>query len=240
GCLEAWVLPEREHREQACLAALETLAEAAEQRGDYAGALSLLRRAESLDNLRDSLQRRLMRVLAASGDAPAALLAYREYRLRLHRELNVEPDADTVRLFQQIRADSKGQSGLSGSRDRGEKASNASPSGTDVPALDSPIAPLPHPITALIGREQDVQDVVARIAASRLVTLSGAGGVGKTRLAIEAAREAADGFAAGAAFVALASLSDPTLLPSFVATALGLREAGATGSAAMLEALRAW
>ena len=46
GCLEAWVFPEREHREQACLTVLETLAESAEQRGDYAGALVLLRRAE--------------------------------------------------------------------------------------------------------------------------------------------------------------------------------------------------
>ena len=92
------------------------------------------------------------------------------------------------------------------------------------PLRPLPRHPLPHPITALIGREEDVRDVVARITASRLVTLAGAGGVGKTRLAIEAAWAAADGFPAGAAFVALASLSDPALLPSFVATALGLRE----------------
>src|SRR5437868_2247008 len=98
GCLEEWVLPERENRAQACLVALETLAEAAEERGDFGDAIGLLRRAAAMDGLRDSIQRGLMRVLAASGDTPAALMAYREYRLRLHREMNAEADADTVRL----------------------------------------------------------------------------------------------------------------------------------------------
>jgi predicted ATPase/DNA-binding SARP family transcriptional activator len=248
GCLEAWVLPEREHREQACLMALEALAEAAERRGDYTGALALLRRAEALDNLRDSIQRRLMRVLTASGDTPAALLAYRDYRLRLHSELNLEPDADTVRLFQQIRAAAGETAKAASSTSSLRPSSPPSPhqvirSGTrgagDGHQVITP-APLPHPITALIGREQDVEEVGARIAASRLVTLAGAGGVGKTRLAIEAAREAAGGFPEGAAFVALASLSDPALLPSFVAMALDLQEKGATGTEARLQALITW
>src|SRR5438874_3640086 len=77
GCLEEWVLPERENRAQACLVALETLAEAAEERGDFGDAVGLLRRAAAMDGLRDSIQRRLMRVLAASGDTPAALMVYR-------------------------------------------------------------------------------------------------------------------------------------------------------------------
>src|SRR5579871_3937847 len=108
GCYEAWVSLERESREQACLTALETLAASAEQRGDLGEALPLLRRAEGMDGLRDSIQRSLMRVLAASGDTPAALLAYREHRLRLRREMNVEPDAETTRLFRQIRAAGRG------------------------------------------------------------------------------------------------------------------------------------
>src|SRR4051812_46005694 len=71
GCYEAWVPPERERREQACLQALETLAGRAAERGDHAAALRHLRQAETLDPLRDSTARRLMTALEATGD-PAA------------------------------------------------------------------------------------------------------------------------------------------------------------------------
>jgi DNA-binding SARP family transcriptional activator len=104
GCVEEWVLVEREARAEQCLVALETLAERAEGRGNSREAVRDLRRAQAMDPLRDSMNRRLMRILAASGDAPAALLAYREYRDRLHREMSGEPDVETTRLFQEIRA----------------------------------------------------------------------------------------------------------------------------------------
>jgi DNA-binding SARP family transcriptional activator len=80
GCYEAWVTLERESREQACLAALETLSERAEERGDYAEAIRHLRRAEAMDPLRDSLSRRLMACLAATGDPAAAIEVYRNLR----------------------------------------------------------------------------------------------------------------------------------------------------------------
>jgi DNA-binding SARP family transcriptional activator len=104
GCAEEWVFPERASRAEACLQALETLADQAAERGDPAAALGYLAQAAALDPLRDSTQRRRMEVLAASGDRPAALLTYREHRLRLHRELNVEPVPETTQLFQELRA----------------------------------------------------------------------------------------------------------------------------------------
>ena len=110
GCVETWVLPERASREEACLQALERLADWAMERGDSEGrapgaaALAYLGRAAALDALRDSTQRRRMQALTASGDLPAALLTYREHRLRLYRELNVEPDPETTRLFHQLRS----------------------------------------------------------------------------------------------------------------------------------------
>src|SRR5262245_18603486 len=67
GCYEEWALLERERREQACLTALETLAEWAQEREDYGEAIRFLRRAEALDPLRDSIARRLMPCLAATG-----------------------------------------------------------------------------------------------------------------------------------------------------------------------------
>ena len=112
GCYEEWVGPERENRAQACLEALEKLADAAERRGEYREALSYLRRGEGMDSLRDSIQRALMRVLSAGGDAPAALAAYRVYRIRLRDEMNVDPDRATTELYQRIRQQAQEKAGV--------------------------------------------------------------------------------------------------------------------------------
>jgi predicted ATPase/Tfp pilus assembly protein PilF len=79
-----------------------------------------------------------------------------------------------------------------------------------------------------VGRERELEDVVRFLSdpQARLLTLTGTGGVGKTRLAIEAVRQAAELFPDGAAFVALAPLRDPNLVLSTVTRSLGLRETG--------------
>lgn len=85
---------------------------------------------------------------------------------------------------------------------------------------------LPRQPTAFLGREREVNEVVEllRNDAVHLLTLTGPGGSGKTRLAIQAAAEALDAFPDGAAFVPLASLADPALVPSTVAEALEVPE----------------
>src|SRR5262245_33450451 len=164
GCYEAWAIQEREPRQEACLGALEALADAAEQRGDLAGALATLRRAEGMDPLRDSTQRRLMRVLAAGGDLPAALLAYREHRSRLRREMNLEPDEATTRLFQELRERPKL---LAPKKDEGGRMKDESgprPQLHPSSFIPHPSARLPHPLTGLIGREQEVREITAAVA----------------------------------------------------------------------------
>jgi predicted ATPase/class 3 adenylate cyclase len=87
---------------------------------------------------------------------------------------------------------------------------------------------LPVPPTSFIGRAREREEVRAHVAGSRLVTLIGPGGTGKTRLAIQVATDVADEYADGAFFVPLDPVSDPTLLVPAISQALGLAETGPT------------
>jgi predicted ATPase/DNA-binding winged helix-turn-helix (wHTH) protein len=83
---------------------------------------------------------------------------------------------------------------------------------------------LPYQLTSFIGREQEIAQLEELVTTNRLVTLTGAGGAGKTRLAIEVASRLTDAFADGAWLVELAALSDPRLVPQAVAQALEIKE----------------
>src|SRR5918998_2782045 len=114
----------------------------------------------------------------------------------------------------------------------------------DFPPLNAP-GHLPHNLpthpTPFLGREREVEEAVALLLQPgvRLVTLTGPGGVGKTRLGTRIAAEALEAFPDGAFMVDLARLTDPNLVPSATATALGLREqAGQTLARTLADYLR--
>jgi predicted ATPase/transcriptional regulator with XRE-family HTH domain len=88
----------------------------------------------------------------------------------------------------------------------------------------APRSNLPAELTAFIGREQEISSVCQCVLDHRLVTLTGAGGVGKTRLALRAVEELLEYFSGGAWLVELAPLSDPELAPRLVADTLGVHE----------------
>jgi predicted ATPase/DNA-binding winged helix-turn-helix (wHTH) protein len=91
-----------------------------------------------------------------------------------------------------------------------------------VSAAPRPPTNLPEPVSELIGRDAEVEEVLGLAAAHRLVALTGAGGIGKTRLGLEVARRLLPRFPDGVWAIELAPLSDPDLVPAAVATALGL------------------
>jgi AAA domain len=114
------------------------------------------------------------------------------------------------------------QGGLATARDQVEEHRRGPP--PTYGRLYLPAAP-----TRLLGRDTKTRAVVDLLtgSGSRLVTLTGPGGVGKTRLALEAAEQVAPHFGDGVAFVSLAAVRDPGLAVATIAEALGLRELGA-------------
>ncbi len=95
-----------------------------------------------------------------------------------------------------------------------------------VPAPPRPPTNLPEPVSELIGRDVELKEVLGLTATQRMVTLTGAGGIGKTRLGLEVARRLLPEFADGVWIIELAPLSDPDLVPVTVATEFGLDLAG--------------
>ena len=90
---------------------------------------------------------------------------------------------------------------------------------------------LPEPVSELIGRDNELSEILDLAAAHRLVTLTGAGGIGKTRLALAAARRLLPEFADGVWLAEFSPLSDPDLVPATVAAAVGLELGGGEVSA---------
>jgi predicted ATPase/DNA-binding SARP family transcriptional activator len=236
---EAWAARERAGWERRRLEALEALVEGHAARGDHSAAVAAARRYLAADELAEAMHRRLIALYAAAGDRAAALRQFERCAAALARDLGVEPSAETRRVYEAARdgrlpppeTPIAGPAGPAWRVIDGTRRRDASP------AADLP--PLPVPPTPLIGRAGELAAARALLAGSdvRLVTLSGAGGAGKTRLALQVAWDLRGRFADGAAFVALAPLRDPALVVGAVAQACGVQQSGV---AALDEVLRAY
>lgn len=109
-----------------------------------------------------------------------------------------------------------------------------------LPTLTTIANNLPIQLTSFVGREQELAEVKELLSSTRLLTLTGPGGTGKTRLSLQVAAETAEEFSNGVWVVELASLTDPSLLVQTVAVSLGVREqTGRTVLDALLDHLRA-
>jgi predicted ATPase/DNA-binding SARP family transcriptional activator len=198
--------------EELRLAAVEGRLEADLAAGSHAEVTGELEQLVREYPLRERLWRLLMLALYRGGRQADALAAYQRARAVLAGELGLEPGPELRELERAVLRQ-------------------------EVP----PPAPqwgrhnLPAPLTSFVGREQDLALVGKLVGEARLVTLTGAGGSGKTRLAVEFAAGVVERFPDGVWLAELAGLSDPSLVGAQVMEALGVRQAG---DVPVLEALR--
>ena len=202
GWSEGWVHGAREDCRRKYVRVLERLWEAARERGAWVSGRDCLRRLAAAKEIEEGAWRALLLALIAAQDYATAAQVVEELRRGL-RSLRRMPEQATRSLYQQIPVQ--------------ERRAVAPPQPAARPS------PLPYPLTEFIGREAEIKAIESRLAC-RLLTLTGSGGVGKTRLAVHVAHRMADGYAEGARFVGLAALTDLSLAAQQVAAELGLRE----------------
>lgn len=216
---EEWMLLERERFRRLVLTAGQRLINHYVAAADDPAALTVCQRLLALEPYSEELHRQCMSLLARTGQRSAALQQYERCRQMLATELVVEPDTETLVLYEEIR--------------RGTVRRQDAPPATSTPAPPTPPRHrLPLPTTPFVGREAELAQLIALLPdpTCRLVTLVGPGGIGKTRLALQAAATVADNaptlFADGLFFVAATAMTTlADLIPS-MAAALGLHFTG--------------
>lgn len=206
---DEWLFMQRERYRVQILDALEALTQFHLRRTEVEQALAYARRQLEIDPLREQTYGTLMQIYLAQGDRSSALQQFERCRHILRAELGIDPSTEILDLHQRILA-----------APRVESANSAGP----VPTAHNS---LPVTLTPFVGRQDELALLAQRIhTGNRLITLVGAGGMGKTRLAVEAARQQIAHFKGGVYFVPLASVQATTNVGDAVATALGIASTG--------------
>src|SRR5438309_8897278 len=225
---DEWLTSERERLHELAIQGLGRLLIHQQKAGTAEPAVQTGLRLLALDPLQEPVHRAVMRLYARLGRREAALRQYQLCVDALKRELSTQPEAETTQLYQEIlrsratRPDRAEVSGpASGDARPGPVAALLSTATAAQPESPPPTN-LPVPTSELIGRAAALAEVTELLGVHRLVTLIGAGGIGKTRLGLDAARELLPGFTDGVWVAELAPLADPGLVPVTVAAALGL------------------
>lgn len=197
---EDWVTVQRTRLRELALNALYDLVELELAEGQFAAAIDSATRLLALDPWREEAHRQLMLALARTGQRSAALSQYEQCRRTMRAVFGVEPADTTAELAEQIKL-----------------------------ALRGPRHNLLAPVNAFVGRGDELRALHHLLAApgARLITLTGPGGIGKTRLAQQAAAEHIDYYLGGVWYVTLTPLDDAADITPAIIAALRILPAGA-------------
>jgi predicted ATPase/DNA-binding SARP family transcriptional activator len=225
-----WVLERQEELRRSCQEAMLLLGELLGFRERHAEAAEVYRRIVARDGYLEAAHRGLMRSYDSLGERARALEHYRSLVETMREGLGTAPAPDTRVLFEEL---------LHG-EDEVERLATVlpfEPQPSRAPASRSDNLPLQP--TPLVGRGREVEEVVERVRGGkeRLLTLTGPGGTGKTRIALAAGTELQGEFDDGVWFLSLAAIHDPDLVASDVAGSLGVRE---SAERQLLETLRGY
>jgi len=188
--------------------------------GEGASLIGELRGLLSADPLTERPRALLMRALYAAGRQAEALEVYHQARELLADRLGVDPSAQLEQVYLRILRGEEGVPAARTSTGRSDENSFDTERAV-VPAPGTSVPPVaPSPLTSFVGRDAEVSQVLKNLSSARLVTLTGPGGVGKTRLAAEVSGRLAE----AAWFVELAPVTDPAEVAYAVLSALGVRE----------------
>ena len=208
---EEWLLAPRASLRERYLLMLATLTDRTRNNGDHASTRLYAKRILSVDPWREEALRELMTAMHASGDRTGAVRVYRDFAESLRTEMGLEPSPATFQLYEQLSTAAGPPSHLQNTTghnmDRRLRLDN-----------------LPADITSFVGREGEIRNLRDLILERRLVTLTGVGGIGKSRLAIETARTLLDQIPDGIWLVELASIQEPESVASRIGTVIDVRE----------------
>src|SRR5579862_1006322 len=237
GLYDEWVLVERELLSEACLGALRDLVRHEDRSGRLELALDHARRAVALAIDSEECHHDLIRLLALSGRKAEAQAQYRRARRILRERLGSAPLAETGLLLDTAPAPQRVAHSLS-QTDTTIRPTSIRPTVIAERSArrpdSSPPGPrrLPLTLTRFFGREAELDDIerlltgadlsdIRTSAGTRLLTLTGPGGIGKTRVSIELARRLTTRYANGVFFVPLADLKDASGIPEAILRTVG-------------------
>lgn len=208
GFYDEWVVLEREHLTSVFEHYMARLMSLLQDENRWLDILDWGERWIKLGQKPEPAYRALMSAHAAKGDMSKVAATY-ERCVKTLKEFGFEPSEQTKQLYENLKS--------------GKETPKTKPVSTKFTAKEFS-SNIPVPLTSFIGRGNELKEIARLLFSSRLLTLTGPGGVGKTRLAIQTAHDSVKKFKDGVFWVGLVGLSDDDLIPQEIARSLNVRE----------------